>query len=98
MYRASLALDDIATVAFRVVMIKGMMASELTITKKNSICVIAFLVCLTLLSATSLKVISVLSDSLDLAVNGTAKKLDLVGGTREAFRELKGVSQRVQLS
>jgi methyl-accepting chemotaxis protein/methyl-accepting chemotaxis protein-1 (serine sensor receptor) len=39
-----------------------------------------------------------LGSSLDTAVNSTAKKLDLIGGTREAFQELKGASQRVQLT
>jgi len=74
------------------------MQAQLTIGKKLAIGVTAFLACLALLSITSLKVISMLGSSLDVAVNSTAKKLDLIGGTREAFQELKGVAQRVQLT
>jgi len=44
---------------------------------------------LALLNITLLKVISRLSRSLDSAVNSSAKKLNLLGGTREAFEELK---------
>jgi methyl-accepting chemotaxis protein len=74
------------------------MKSGPTIGKKLAIGVTALMACLALLSITSLQVISTLGSSLDAAVNSTAKKLELVGGTREAFQELKGASQRVQNS
>ena len=74
------------------------MKSGLTIGKKLALGMTAFLACLGLLSITSLQVISMLGRSLDAAVNSTAKKLELVGGTRDAFQELKSASQRVQNS
>ena len=74
------------------------MKSGLTIGKKLAMGMTAFMACLTILSAVSLKVISTLGSSLDAAVNGTGKKIELVGETREAFQELKGASLRVQIS
>jgi len=61
----------------------------MTIGKKLALGVTAFIVCLAVLSTTSLKVISRLGGSLDAAVNSTGKKIDLAGETREAFQELK---------
>ena len=74
------------------------MRFELTIGQKLAIGVIAFMACLAVLSITSLKVISALGSSLDSAVNTTGKKVDLVGGAREAFQELKWASLRTQIS
>ena len=74
------------------------MRSQLTIGKKLAIGVIALVACLAALSFTSLRVISTLGGSLDAAVNTTAKKLDLVGGTRDAFQDLKGASLRTQIA
>ncbi|MFY9723931.1 MAG: methyl-accepting chemotaxis protein [Bryobacteraceae bacterium] len=74
------------------------MRSQMTIGKKLAIGVAAFLTCLAVLSITSLRVISTLGGSLDAAVNSTGKKLDLVGGTREAFQELKSASLRMQVA
>jgi hypothetical protein len=54
--------------------------------------------CLAVLSVVSLKAIATLGDSLDAAVNSTGRKLDLVGGTREAFDELKAASLRAQVA
>lgn len=74
------------------------MKSQLTIGRKLSIGVAASLACLAVLSVTSLKVISTLGSSLDSAVNGTGKRLDLIGATREAFHDLKSASLQVQMS
>jgi methyl-accepting chemotaxis protein len=71
---------------------------SMTIGKKLAIGVTAFMACLAVLSITSLNVISTLGDSLDAAVNRTGKKIDLVGGTREAFHELETASLRVQIA
>jgi methyl-accepting chemotaxis protein/methyl-accepting chemotaxis protein-1 (serine sensor receptor) len=74
------------------------MTVRLTIGKKLMLGVGAFLVCLVALSATSLWAISTLGGSLDAAVNGTGKKLDVVGGARAAFQEMKSASQRQQVN
>jgi methyl-accepting chemotaxis protein len=73
------------------------MRSQLTI-KMLSIGVTASMVCLAALSITSLRAIATLGSALDAAVNSTGRKLDLVGGTREAFQELKTTSQRAQIA
>ena len=54
----------------------------MTIGKQLALGVTLFVACLAVLSVTSLRVIATLGDSLDAAVNGTGKKLDLAGGTR----------------
>lgn len=74
------------------------MRSRLTIGKKLTIGVTAFMACLAVLSITSLRVISTLGSSLDAAVNSTGKRLDLVGETREAFQEVKAASTRMQIA
>lgn len=74
------------------------MALKLTIGKKLAIGVIACMACLAVLSVTSLRVISALGGSLNSAVNSTGKKLDMIGGTREAFQELKSASQHIQIA
>lgn len=74
------------------------MTIRLTIGKKLALGVGASLVCLIVLSVASLWAISTLGGSLDAAVNGTGKKLDLVGGTRAAFQEMKSTSQRQQVT
>jgi len=53
---------------------------------------------LMVLSFTSLRAVSNLGRALDVAVNGTAKKLDLVGSTQAAFQELKNESLRQQMA
>ncbi len=73
------------------------MRRQLTIGKKLAIGVTAFIACLAVLSITSLRVISTLGGSLDAAVNGTGKKLVLIGGTREAFQEMKDAALRAQI-
>jgi methyl-accepting chemotaxis protein/methyl-accepting chemotaxis protein-1 (serine sensor receptor) len=70
------------------------MKIHLTIGKKLAVGVIALIACLLALSLTSLWVISKLGTSLDSAVNGTAKKLDLLASTREGFQQLKATSTR----
>jgi methyl-accepting chemotaxis protein len=74
------------------------MRLQFTIGKKLAIGVAAFVACLAVLSVTSLRVISTLGDSLNEAVNVNGKKLDLLGGTREAFEELKTVSLSAQVA
>lgn len=74
------------------------MKAPFTIGKKLTLGVTASMVCLAVLSVTSLRVISILGDSLDAAVNRTGKKLDLVGGAREAFQDLKTSSQLAQVA
>src|SRR5690348_5010178 len=59
------------------------MKTKFTIGTKLALGVAALIACLLVLSFTSLRVISQLSTSLDSAVNGTGKKLDLLAGTRE---------------
>ena len=72
--------------------------TQLTIGKKLAIGVTALIACVLVLSFTSLRVISGLGTSLDSAVNGTGKKLDLVASTREGFQQLKATSTREQVS
>ena len=74
------------------------MRTQLTIGKKLALGVIASVACLAVLGVVSLKAIATLGDSLDAAVNSTGRKLDLVGGTREAFDELKAASLRAQVA
>jgi methyl-accepting chemotaxis protein/methyl-accepting chemotaxis protein-1 (serine sensor receptor) len=74
------------------------MKLELTIGKRLVLGIAASLACLFVLSITSLSVISTLGRSLDAAVNGTGKKLDLLSGTREAFHGLKTTSTREQVA
>jgi methyl-accepting chemotaxis protein/methyl-accepting chemotaxis protein-1 (serine sensor receptor) len=74
------------------------MQFQFTIGKKLAIGVTAFVACLAVLSVTSLRVISTLGDSLNDAVNINGKKLDLLGGTREAFEDLKSVSLSAQIA
>jgi len=69
---------------------------QLTIGKKLAIGLTAFLVCLLVLSVTSLRVIESLGRSLDSAVNETGKKLDLLGVTQAAFQKMKSTSQHEQ--
>jgi methyl-accepting chemotaxis protein/methyl-accepting chemotaxis protein-1 (serine sensor receptor) len=70
----------------------------LTIGKKLAIGLTAFLVCLIVLSATSLRVIESLGRSLDSAVNETGKGLDLLGVTQTAFQKMKSTSQHEQVA
>ena len=74
------------------------MFSQLTIGKKLGIGVTAFIACMAILSITSLWVISTLGNSLDSAINGTAKKLDLLSGTQQSFQQMKTVSQQEQVA
>ena len=74
------------------------MSLQLTIGKKLTLGVAAFIACMAVLGVTSLRVISSLGGSLDTAVNRTSKKMDLLAETREAFEDLKGVSLRAQVS
>lgn len=74
------------------------MTYQLTIGKKLVIGVAALVACLAMLSFTTLRVISALGGSLDAAVNKTGKELDLVGGTREAFQQLRSRSLRAQIA
>ncbi len=74
------------------------MKTKLTIGKQLAIGVTALIACLLLLSFTSLRVISKLGTSLDSAVNGTGKKLDLLASTREGFQQLKATSTREQIA
>lgn len=53
---------------------------------------------LVVLSAISLRAINRLGVSLDGAVNSSGKKLDLLGRTRDAFRDLKERSMRTQIA
>jgi methyl-accepting chemotaxis protein len=75
-----------------------MMHLRLTISGKLTFGIAALVVSLMILSYTSLRAISGLGDSLDVAVNRTAKKLELVGSTREAFQELRHESVREQIA
>jgi methyl-accepting chemotaxis protein len=50
------------------------------------------------LGVTSLKAIATLGDALDVAVNATAKKLDLIGATEAAFQDLRDESVREQMA
>ena len=74
------------------------MGSRHTIGTKLVVGVAASVLSLAVLSATSLWVISVLGGSLDEAVNLTARKLELLGRTRDAFQELKNASLRAQVA
>ncbi|MGB7548584.1 MAG: methyl-accepting chemotaxis protein [Terracidiphilus sp.] len=74
------------------------MKIQLTIGKKLAIGVTALIACVLVLSFTSLRVISKLGTSLDSAVNGTGKKLDLLASTREGFQQLKATSTRAQVA
>jgi methyl-accepting chemotaxis protein len=74
------------------------MFSHLTIGKKLALGVTGFIVCMAILSLTSLWVISSLGTSLDTAVNGTARKIDLISGVRQSFQQMKTVSQREQVA
>jgi methyl-accepting chemotaxis protein len=73
------------------------MISQLSIGKKLAIGVTGFIACMAILSITSLWVISTLGSSLDSAINGTAKKLDLLSGTQQSFQKMKTISQREQV-
>jgi methyl-accepting chemotaxis protein/methyl-accepting chemotaxis protein-1 (serine sensor receptor) len=70
---------------------------RLTMGKKLMLGVAGLTLSLAVLSVTALRVVSVLSGSLDSAVNATGKKLDLVGRTREAFQELRNQSSHTQI-
>src|ERR1017187_656738 len=74
------------------------MFMRLTIVKKLAIGVGALVALLVVLSIISLRVIATLGTSLDVAVNTTGRKLDLVARTREAFQDLKTGSLRSQVS
>ena len=74
------------------------MIGKLTIGKKLALGVAGLMLSMAVLGVTSLWVVSALSGSLDSAVNGTGKKLDLVGRTREAFQELRNQSLRTHIA
>ena len=74
------------------------MIAKLTIGKKLVLGVAGLMLSLAVLGVTSLWVVSVLSGSLDSAVNATGKKLDLVGRTREAFQELRNQSMKTHIA
>ncbi|MES2393148.1 MAG: methyl-accepting chemotaxis protein [Acidobacteriota bacterium] len=74
------------------------MFSRLTIGKKIACGVSGFILCMAILSLTSLWVISTLGSSLDSAVNGTARKIDLLGTARQSFQQMKTTSQHEQIA
>lgn len=71
---------------------------RLTVREKLTAGLAALALCILALGVTSLKAISTLGDSLDAAVNSTAKKLDLIGATEAALRDLKDESMREQMA
>src|SRR4051812_48753474 len=72
------------------------MRLRVTIGRKLALGILALVLSLLLLSYSSLTAISRLGGSLDLAVNGTARKLSLIAGVQASFYELKSESQRQQ--
>ena len=72
--------------------------SSLTIGRKLGLGVATLGAFLLVLSFTSLRAISKLGEALDESVNGTARRLELVGATRAAFQELKDQSLRDQIA
>jgi methyl-accepting chemotaxis protein len=71
---------------------------QLTVGKKLTLGVAALVLSVLGLGGTSLIAISTLGNSLDTAVNKTARKLDLAGATAAAFQNLKQTSVREQLA
>ena len=72
--------------------------NRFTIGRKLTLGVSALALFLLVLSYTSLRAISTLGGSLDRVVNGTAKKLQLIGEAQQAFQELKSESLREQIA
>jgi hypothetical protein len=74
------------------------MNKELTIGKKLAIGLALLTACVGILSIVSLRAILTLGDSLDTAVNKVGKSIELVGGARDAFQNLKSDSLRAQVA
>lgn len=74
------------------------MKLRLTVCRKLGLGVVALGLSLLVFSFTSLRAIGQLGDSLDTAVNKTARKMELVGSTQAAFQELKHETLREQIA
>ncbi len=72
--------------------------NRLTVGRKLTLGVLSLVLSLLALAFTSLKSIATLGNSLDTAINSTAKKLDLIGSTQAAFQALKNESVREQIT
>jgi methyl-accepting chemotaxis protein/methyl-accepting chemotaxis protein-1 (serine sensor receptor) len=71
--------------------------NRLTVRSKLAIGLAAMVLSVLVLGFSSLRAIAILGNSLDAAVNDTAKKLDLIGATEAAFQELRHQSLREQM-
>jgi methyl-accepting chemotaxis protein/methyl-accepting chemotaxis protein-1 (serine sensor receptor) len=74
------------------------MKKELTIGTKLALGLAVLTACVGVLSIVSLRAILTLGNSLDAAVNNVGKSLELVGGARDAFQNLKSDSMRAQIA
>lgn len=72
--------------------------NRLTIRGKLTAALAGLMLSVLVLGFTSLQAIATLGSSLDSAVNGTAKRVDLLGATQAAFQEMKDESVREQMT
>ena len=77
---------------------KRELINRLTIGNKLTLGIAALVVSLLGLAVISLRAISTLGNSLDVAVNSVGRELDLIGATRAAFQDMKGASMREQIA
>ncbi len=72
--------------------------NRFTVRGRLAIGLAAMVLSVLVLGFSSLQAIATLGNSLDAAVNGTAKKADLLAATEAAFQDLKDQSMREQMA